>query len=228
MSLVELKGASKTYGRNNGVEALKPTSLNIEVGEYVAIIGKSGSGKTTLLNLIAGLDHPTAGAVLVDGRDIGRLKENGRARWRAQSLGIVFQFFQLLPTITTLDNILLAMSLNPRSPARGRSKRARALLELVGMAGEAERFPPTLSGGQQQRAAIARALSNDPELLVLDEPTGSIDSDSTEGLLRVLDELHARGRTLVVVTHDPDVAARAVRRIKLHDGMVVSDSRKAS
>jgi putative ABC transport system ATP-binding protein len=223
MALVELKGASKTYGRDNGVQALKPTDLVIEAGEYVAIVGKSGSGKTTLLNLIAGLDNPSGGEVLVEGRDVGRLSENGRAKWRAGALGIVFQFFQLLPTITTRDNLLLAMSLNPASPKDGRAERATALLQMVGLEPEADRFPSTLSGGQQQRAAIARALANDPPLLVLDEPTGSIDSESTQGLLGVLADLHAQGRTLLVVTHDPDVAARARRRVTLRDGEIISD-----
>jgi len=223
MALVELKGASKTYGRANIVRALKPTDLVIEAGEYVAIIGKSGSGKTTLLNLIAGLDNPSAGEVLVEGRDVGKLSENGRAKWRARSLGIVFQFFQLLPTITTRDNLLLAMSLNPAAPRSGRRERAEALLTMVGLGPEADRFPSTLSGGQQQRAAIARALANDPPLLVLDEPTGSIDSESTQGLLAVLKDLHAQGRTVLVVTHDPDVAASARRRVTLRDGEIISD-----
>ena len=223
MSLVELKGASKTYGRANAVPALKPTDLVIEAGEYVAIVGKSGSGKTTLLNLIAGLDNPSSGTVVVEGQDIGRLNENKRAKWRSRSLGIVFQFFQLLPTITTRDNLLLAMSLNRASPKDKWPERAQELLRMVGIEPEADRFPSTLSGGQQQRAAIARALANDPPLLVLDEPTGSIDSESTAGLLEVLDALHAKGRTLLVVTHDPDVAARAHRRITLRDGLIVSD-----
>ena len=223
MPLVELKGASKTYGRANDVPALKPTDLIIEAGEYVAIVGKSGSGKTTLLNLIAGLDNPSSGTVVVEGQDIGRLNENKRAKWRSRSLGIVFQFFQLLPTITTRDNLLLAMSLNRASPKDKRPERAQELLRMVGIEPEADRFPSTLSGGQQQRAAIARALANDPPLLVLDEPTGSIDSESTAGLLEVLDALHAKGRTLLVVTHDPDVAARADRRITLRDGLIVSD-----
>ena len=228
MPLVELKGASKTYGRGNEVQALKATDLAIEAGEYVAIVGKSGSGKTTLLNLIAGLDNPSSGTVSVEGEDIGRLSESRRAKWRSRSLGIVFQFFQLLPTITTLDNLLLAMSLNPASPKGHRTDRARTLLSSVGLDAEADRFPPTLSGGQQQRAAVARALANDPPLLVLDEPTGSIDSEATEGLLQVLDELHAEGRTLLVVTHDADVAARARRRITLRDGVIVSDEAVAA
>jgi putative ABC transport system ATP-binding protein len=224
MPLIELKRASKSYGREAKVDALRPLDLEIAEGEYVAVVGKSGSGKTTLLNLVAGLDSATSGEVVVEGQDVSRLSENGRAKWRARSLGIVFQFFQLLPSISVLDNILLAMSLNPRGARRDNRARALELLRLVGIENESGRFPPTLSGGQQQRAAIARALSNDPPLLVLDEPTGSIDSEATEDLLRVLDELNARGRTLLVVTHDDDVAARAKRRITLRDGAVVADT----
>ncbi len=226
---IELKGAAKAYGALAAGYALRPTDLTIGAGEYVAIVGKSGSGKSTLLNLIAGLDHATSGQVRVEGQDLAQLSENRRARWRGGRLGIVFQFYQLLPSISVLDNLLLAMSLAPRRKRGGPSARNRALalLGLVGIAPLADRTPGTLSGGQQQRAAIARALANDPPLLLLDEPTGSIDSDATLEVLAVLDDLHRRGATLVVVTHDPDVAARAGRRITLRDGAVVGDESAA-
>ena len=226
-ALIDLKGAAKAYGPIEAGYALRPTDLAIHAGEYVAIVGKSGSGKSTLLNLIAGLDAATGGQVLVEGQDLARLSENGRARWRAGSLGIVFQFYQLLPSISVLDNLLLAMSLAPRRAKGSAKARARALLDQVGIGAQADRLPATLSGGQQQRAAIARALANDPPLLLLDEPTGSIDSDATTGVLAVLDDLHRRGSTLVVVTHDADVAARASRRVTLHDGAVAADERAA-
>jgi putative ABC transport system ATP-binding protein len=213
--LIDLQGAAKAYGPLEGGYALRPTDLSIGAGDYVAIVGKSAS----------------AGQVRVEGQDLARLSENGRALWRGGRLGIVFQFYQLLPSISVLDNLLLAMSLAPRrAPLRETATpraRALALLERVGVAGLADRLPGTLSGGQQQRAAIARALANDPPLLLLDEPTGSIDSDATLGVLAVLDDLHRRGSTLVVVTHDADVAARAGRRITLRDGAVAGDEGSA-
>lgn len=230
-AVIELKGAAKAYGSAAVGYALRPTDLTIRSGEYVAIMGKSGSGKSTLLNLIAGLDSASAGQVLVEGQDLARLNENGRARWRSGALGIVFQFYQLLPSISVLDNLLLAMSLAPRRGSRPTAgaprKRAQALLEQVGLGALANRLPGTLSGGQQQRAAIARALANDPPLLLLDEPTGSIDSEATLAVLAVLDDLHRQGSTLVVVTHDADVAARAGRRITLRDGAVSCDEAAA-
>ncbi len=223
MPLIELRGTCKAYAREIHGYALGPIDLGVETGEYVAIVGKSGSGKTTLLNLIAGLDSPTRGDVHVDGQDIPRLSENVRARWRRSSIGVVFQFYQLLPTISVLDNLLLTMSLAARPIKGSRKDRAMALLASVGIEAQAHRLPPTLSGGQQQRAAIARALVNEPALLLMDEPTGSIDSEATAGILDLMDEFHRAGRTLVVITHDDDVAARAARRITLHDGQIAAD-----
>lgn len=228
MSLIELRGASKAYAREEFGYALGPIDLSVGNGEYVAIVGKSGSGKTTLLNLVAGLDNPTRGDVHVDGQNIPRLSENARARWRRGSVGVVFQFYQLLPTISVLDNLLLAMSLASKPTKGSRKDRAQALLASVGIEAQANRLPPTLSGGQQQRAAIARALVNDPALLLMDEPTGSIDSEATAGVLDLMDGLHRAGRTLVVITHDDDVAARATRRITLHDGHIASDDMRAA
>ncbi|MEZ5996154.1 MAG: ABC transporter ATP-binding protein [Hyphomonadaceae bacterium] len=228
MALIELDGACKAYGKRALGYALQPTTLNVDEGEYVAITGKSGSGKTTLLNLIAGLDTPTSGSVIVSGRQVPKLSEGARARWRSSSVGVVFQFYQLLPAISIIDNILLAMSLSARPIKGDRGARARELVRLVGIEGEAHRLPSSLSGGQQQRAAIARALANEPPLLLMDEPTGSIDSESTESVLGLLDNLHAQGRTIVVVTHDDDVARRAGRQLTLHDGGLVADVRRAA
>lgn len=226
--MIELRGACKAYAREELGYALCPIDLSVGEGEYVAIVGKSGSGKTTLLNLIAGLDNPTRGDVHVDGQNIPRLSENARARWRRGSVGVVFQFYQLLPTISVQDNLLLAMSLASKPTKGNRKDRARALLATMGIEAQANRLPPTLSGGQQQRAAIARALVNDPALLLLDEPTGSIDSEATAGVLDLMDGLHRAGRTLVVITHDDDVAARAARRITLHDGHIVADDTRSA
>lgn len=221
--LIEIRGACKAFSSGSGGFALHPTHLTIGTGDYVAIVGKSGSGKSTLVNLIAGLDLATRGEVVVGGQDLAKLRESGRARWRSGTLGVVFQFYQLLPTLSILDNILLAMSLKSGPRLRCPVEHARDLLDRVGLAALADRLPSTLSGGQQQRAAIARALANNPPLLLMDEPTGSIDSEATQDVLALLDDLHARGRTLVVVTHDEDVAARAARRVTLRDGAVVSD-----
>lgn len=228
MSLIELRGACKAYAREELGYALGPIDLSVGNGEYVAIVGKSGSGKTTLLNLVAGLDNPTRGDVHVDGQSIPRLSENARARWRRGSVGVVFQFYQLLPTISVLDNLLLAMSLASKPIKGSRKDRARALLASVDIEAQAGRLPPTLSGGQQQRAAIARALVNDPALLLMDEPTGSIDSEATAGVLDLMDGLHRAGRTLVVITHDDDVASRAARRITLHDGHIAADESRVT
>jgi putative ABC transport system ATP-binding protein len=225
MALIRLAAAAKSYGP---IFALRPTTLAIDAGEYVAIVGKSGSGKSTLLNLVAGLDNATEGSVTVEDQDLARLSEGRRAKWRGRALGVVFQFYQLLPTITVLDNILLAMSLSKAPGVKRTKARALELLETVGLGPQANRLPPTLSGGQQQRAAIARALANDPALLLMDEPTGSIDSEATRDVLALLDALNAKGRTLIVVTHDEDVAARARRRIMLRDGAVVSDEHGAN
>jgi putative ABC transport system ATP-binding protein len=202
--------------------------LNLEIahGEFVAVVGRSGSGKTTLLNLLAGIDRPTAGAVRVAGADIGLLSEDGLAAWRGDNVGLVFQFFQLLPTLTVAENVMLPMDFAGHIPTGARADRAMRLLERVGIADQANKLPATLSGGQQQRAAIARALANDPPLLLADEPTGNLDSATASAVLELFGELNAEGRTIVVVSHELDISAMASRHVTLQDGRVVDDSLK--
>jgi putative ABC transport system ATP-binding protein len=201
--------------------ALRDVSLEGRRGEMVAITGKSGSGKSTLLNLISGIDRPSRGTILVDGVSPATLTENELAIWRGRSIGVVFQFFQLLPTLTVLENVVLPMDFCNTYPARERDCRARALLERVGIADQADKFPATLSGGQQQRAAIARALANDPPLLVADEPTGNLDSQTSQSIFRLFRELAEAGKTVVVVTHESDFAGLFDTAISLQDGAVI-------
>ncbi|HWN71320.1 MAG TPA: ABC transporter ATP-binding protein [Haliangium sp.] len=224
-AIVELTAATKSFAVPGGqaFHALRGISLRIDAGEYVAVLGKSGSGKSTLINLIAGLDRPTAGEVQVAGARLARMSENQLASWRGGNLGVVFQFFQLLPTLTIEENIVLAMDFVGKIPAARRRPRARELLALVGLADQAPKLPSTLSGGQQQRAAIARALANEPALLVADEPTGNLDSETAAAVSALFRTLVQEGKTLLVVTHDASVARDAHRVIRLQDGLVAAD-----
>ena len=228
-TLIELRDVSKCYDRPDGpsFDALKTVSCSIAGSGMTAVVGRSGSGKSTLLHLVAGLDRPSAGSVRVSGVTLGSLGEDRLAKWRGAEVGVVFQFFQLLPTLTVLENLLLAMDFVGSVPSRDRRSRALALLDRVGVADQANKLPGALSGGQQQRAAIARALANDPKLLVADEPTGNLDTDSAATVLDLLTALAGDGRAVVVVTHDEDFAARADRLIRLSDGMIVEDTAKA-
>ena len=229
-AIVALDDAAKSYALRGGqaVPALRGVSLRIAAGDYVAILGKSGSGKSTLLNLIAGLDRPTSGRVQVAGEHLAGLGENQLARWRGRNLGVVFQFFQLLPTLTAAENILIAMDFVGKIPATRRRDRARELLDLVGLADQAGQLPGTLSGGQQQRAAIARALANDPPLLLADEPTGNLDTETAADVDALFHRLTRQGKTLVIVTHDASLARGAHRVVRLQDGAVVADEVQAS
>jgi ABC-type lipoprotein export system ATPase subunit len=210
------------------IPALRGVSFSIQRGEFVAVVGPSGSGKSTLLNLIAAVDRVSSGDVVIDGRSIHRLNETERARWRGTSLGIVFQFFQMLPTMTLLANVMLPMELAGRYSPTQRRKRASELLERVGLADHIHKLPSRVSGGQQQRAAIARALANDPPLILGDEPTGNLDSGSAEVIFRLFSELAAAGTTVLMVTQDEELAARMPRRITLAEGQVVGDSAEAA
>lgn len=225
--LIAVRDVSKAYrpGQENSV-ALRGVSLSIDEGEFLAIIGPSGSGKSTLLNLMAGLDKPTTGSIEVRGREITTMDEDSLARWRGETLGIVFQFFQLLPTLTALENVTLAMELAGRHRGERRSQ-ALDRLARVGLADLADHLPSELSGGEQQRVAIARALANDPPLLLADEPTGNLDSATGERIIDLLIELNARGMTIVLVTHELGLAKRAKRVVRMVDGRVVSDERPA-
>ncbi len=224
-SLIELKDVVKTYHSTAGsFTALKGIDLEIRRGEFVSIVGKSGCGKTTLINMLTGIDRPTGGEIFVGGTPVHHLNEGQLAIWRGANLGIVFQFFQLLPTLTVLENVRLPMDFcNKYTPAE-RNKRALHLLDLVGMAGQAYKLPRWLSGGQQQSAAIARALANDPQILITDEPTGNLDSRTAEQVFSLLKQLAADGKTILMVTHDADLARQASRTIQLADGEIVNYS----
>lgn len=204
-------------------DALKNIDLHIEQGEHVAIVGKSGSGKSTLLNMLTGIDHPSQGTVKINSTDVHTLNESRLAEWRGKNVGIVFQFFQLIPTLTISENILLAMDFVNVIPGRERAKRAGALLAQVGISQHADKLPAALSGGEQQRAAIARALANDPPILVADEPTGNLDSKTTEAIQRLFADLVKNGKTVIVVTHENISHSEYSRIISLSDGAVVSD-----
>jgi putative ABC transport system ATP-binding protein len=223
---IQVSDVVKTYPLGGGeVLAVDHLSLDIAQGEFVAIVGRSGSGKTTLLNLLAGIDRPTAGTVHAAGADLGRLSESGLAAWRGHNVGLVFQFFQLLPTLTVAENVMLPMDFAKTIPTGKRRPRALELLDQVGVADQADKLPAALSGGQQQRAAIARALTNDPPLLLADEPTGNLDSATAEAVLALFGGLHAEGRTIVVVTHERDIRSIVGREVTLVDGRVVTDER---
>ncbi|MEV0168226.1 ABC transporter ATP-binding protein [Nonomuraea fuscirosea] len=222
--MIEITDVVKAYPLGEGeVVAADRLSLSIGAGEFVAVVGRSGSGKTTLLNLLAGIDRPSAGTVRVSGTDLGALSESALAEWRGRNVGLVFQFFQLLPTLTVAENVMLAMDFAAAIPAVRRRDRALELLDRVGIGDQAGKLPSTLSGGQQQRAAIARALANDPPLLLADEPTGNLDSHTAGAVLDVFAGLNAEGRTIVVVSHERDIRSVVDREIVLVDGRVVAD-----
>jgi putative ABC transport system ATP-binding protein len=225
-SAIQVRDVVKAYPLSAGeVLAGDHLSLDVAQGEFVAIVGRSGSGKTTLLNLLAGIDRPTSGTVQAAGVDLGSLTESGLAAWRGRNVGLVFQFFQLLPTLTVVENVMLPMDFARQIPVRERRPRALGLLDQVGVADQVDKLPATLSGGQQQRAAIARALANDPPLLLADEPTGNLDSATAEAVLALFAGLNAEGRTIVVVTHERDIRSIVGREVTLVDGRVVTDER---
>jgi putative ABC transport system ATP-binding protein len=220
--LVRVTDVTKVY--QGGITgALNGVSLSVEQGEFTAVMGPSGSGKSTLLNLIAGLDRPTSGSVLVRGIELGRLGETGLARFRRDHVGFVFQFFHLLPNLTALENVLIPAQLKGRESA---DARGRKLLETLGIPEVADRYPAKLSGGQQQRVAIARALINNPTLLLADEPTGALDTRSGDQVMDLLAQLHRDGQTILLVTHDAKLATRhASRVVSVMDGKIVDDAR---
>jgi putative ABC transport system ATP-binding protein len=223
---IEVRDVVKTYPLGAAeVVALDHLSLTIAHGEFAAVVGRSGSGKTTLLNLLAGIDRPTSGTVRVAGADLGALSESELASWRGENVGLVFQFFQLLPTLTVIENVMLPMDFAKKIPVAERRDRAQQLLERVGIGDQADKVPTTLSGGQQQRAAVARALANDPPLLLADEPTGNLDSVTATAVLDVFADLNAAGQTIVVVTHERDIRAIVGREVTLVDGRVAGRER---
>ncbi|MGH2542203.1 MAG: ABC transporter ATP-binding protein [Ardenticatenaceae bacterium] len=225
--LIDLRGVVKEYESAAGTfQALRGVDMQVDQGEFVAVVGKSGSGKSTLINMITGIDRPTSGEVLVGDTAVHTLKEGKLAQWRGRNLGVVFQFFQLLPTLTVVENVMLPMDFCDMYARRERHKRAMHLLELVEMTEHANKLPSATSGGQQQRVAIARALANDPPILVADEPTGNLDSTTAEAIFQLFNDLVAQeNKTILMVTHDTDLIRRVTRAIIVHDGELVRELR---
>ena len=222
--LIGLRNVTKAYEVAGGeFVALKGIDMQVGAGEFVAVVGKSGSGKSTLINMITGIDNPTSGEVWVASTPVHGLDQEQLAVWRGKNVGVVFQFFQLLPTLTVMENIVLPMDFCNSFPQRERNARAMSLLEKVGIAEQADKLPANLSGGQQQRAAIARALANDPQILVADEPTGNLDSHTSDAVMQLFADLAAEGKTVVMVTHERDLSRFFTRTIMLSDGAIVSN-----
>jgi putative ABC transport system ATP-binding protein len=219
--MISLNHVSKTYETPAGkFIALNNIDLHIRAGEFVGVVGKSGSGKSTLLNMVAGIDRPSSGSVAVAGTEVHALSENNLAAWRGRNVGFVFQFFQLLPTLTAAENVMLPMDFSKSIPLRERRKRAISLLDRVGVERHADKLPATLSGGEQQRVAIARALANEPPLVLADEPTGNLDSITATEILDLFRDMANRGTTVVIATHEADIARVIDRKIEISDGKI--------
>jgi len=222
--LIDLQQVSKTYHTPAGdFPALKEIDLKIDTGEFVSVVGKSGSGKSTLINMITGIDRPSAGSIYVGDQAIHNLGEGPMAEWRGRNVGVIFQFFQLLPMLSCLENIMLPMDFRNLYTPKERKERALHLLEQVEMAEHAYKLPSEVSGGQQQRVAIARALANDPPILTADEPTGNLDSKTADSIFHLFEELIGEGKTILMVTHDNELANRVNRTITLADGEIVDE-----
>lgn len=220
--LIELAAVEKVFATGKvEYRALRGVDLSIAPGEMVAVVGPSGSGKSTILNMITGIDHPTSGTVTFDGQRLDQLSEEQLAVWRGENVGIIFQFFQLLPTLSALENAVLPLDFLRRGSKRDRVDRARRNLELVGLSDKVDHLPSELSGGEQQRVAIARSLAADPRLIVGDEPTGNLDTATAGEMFDLLLRLNTEGKTILFVTHDPELAARASHVIEIRDGLVV-------
>ena len=225
-ALIALSGVSKSYQSGAGeFTALSGIDLSIARGEFLVVVGQSGSGKSTMLSLLAGIDRPTDGTIVIDGVEVHALSERRLSEWRGKAIGVVFQFFQLLPTLTVRENVMLPMDFCRIGTEQQRRERSLELLERLGIADQANKLPSRLSGGQQQRVAIARALVNKPSLLLADEPTGNLDSRNAGALLELLQELAEHGQTVVMVTHDQAARDRATQSITLADGRIVESRR---
>ncbi|MCL1854994.1 MAG: ABC transporter ATP-binding protein [Clostridia bacterium] len=225
---IELRNISKAYGNHTRERlAVKNVTAAFQCGEFTVIAGKSGSGKSTLLNMLSGIDRPTEGEVLHGETRLGDISENELARWRGKNVGIVFQFFQLIPTLTVLENVLLPMDFCNITPAAQRRAKARNLLERMGVIQYADCLPSTISGGEQQRAAVARSLANDPPFIIADEPTGNLDTGNAESIVGLFREMAFEGKGVVMVTHNHEIAAVADRVLQLRNGELVSDERVA-
>jgi putative ABC transport system ATP-binding protein len=223
--LIDLRAVVKDYVTDAGpFRALDGVDLQVDRGEFISVVGRSGCGKSTLMNMITGIDRATAGTVTVEGQDLAHLSEGRVAEWRGRTVGVIFQFFQLLPTLTVVENVMLPMDFVGLWTPHERHVRAMDLLERVGMADQADKLPSSTSGGQQQRAAIARALANDPPLLVADEPTGNLDSSTADVVFELFDAFVRQGRTIVTVTHDAELAKRTRRIVHMADGRILDGS----
>jgi putative ABC transport system ATP-binding protein len=223
-NLVEIKDVYKSFPVGDGeVTVLKGISFDVDNGEFVSIVGPSGNGKTTLLNMITGIDRPTGGEVIVTGKEIHNMSENKLAAWRGKHVGIVFQFFQMLPSLSLLQNIILPMDFAKKYKRREKRERAMHLLEIVGLADQANKLPSMVSGGQQQRAAIARALANDPDLMVADEPTGNLDTRTANDVFDLFLKLVDEGKTMLMVTHNKELSRRVPRVVEITNGKITRD-----
>jgi putative ABC transport system ATP-binding protein len=221
---IELKKIVKQYnGSGKLFSALKGIDLNFISGGFTAIIGKSGSGKSTILNILAGIDRPSSGEIYVDNIALHNLTESETAKWRGKNIGIVFQFFQLIPTLTVLENVMLPMDFIGKYPVKERRVRAKDLLHTVDILPQIDKLPSSLSGGEQQRVAIARALANDPKIILADEPTGNLDTKTSEEIFELFQRLVQNNKTVVMVTHNQDFAKRVDRTIELKDGLIIND-----
>lgn len=223
-SIIQVKDVVKNFKVGDGeVTILKGISFDVKPGEFVSVVGPSGNGKSTLLNMITGIDRPSAGQVVVTGREVHKMSENQLASWRGENVGIIFQFFQMLPALSLMQNVILPMDFANKYTAKERRERAMHLLDIVGLADQAEKLPSMVSGGQQQRAAIARALANDPPLLVADEPTGNLDSRTAADVFDLFTNLVNQGKTMLMVTHDKELARRVPRVVEITDGRITRD-----
>ena len=208
------------------ITVLKGINFQVVPGEFISIVGPSGNGKSTLLNMITGIDHPSEGEVIVTGKPVHTMSENQLAKWRGEYVGIIFQFFQMLPALSLLQNVILPMDFLKKRTVKERKERAMALLDMVGLADQAIKLPSQVSGGQQQRAAIARALANDPPLIIADEPTGNLDSKTSDAVFAVFEQLVSEGKTMLLVTHSRSLAAQMPRIVEIRDGQIFSDKKK--
>ena len=224
LPIVEIKDVVKSFRvGSSDIPILKGISFQVKQGEFLSIVGPSGNGKSTLLNMITGIDRPSSGEIVVTGRRVDKMSEDKLAAWRGEQVGIIFQFFQMLPALSLLQNVMLPMDLAGKYKPRERRERASHLLEIVGLADQMSKLPSTVSGGQQQRAAIARALANDPALLVADEPTGNLDSRTSQDVFELFSEVVTQGKTLLMVTHDKELAQRVPRVVEILDGRITRD-----
>ena len=222
--IVDVKDVIKRFPvGDTEITVLKGISFQVHEGEFLSIVGPSGNGKSTLLNMITGIDRPSEGKVTVLGEPVHEMSENALARWRGENVGIIFQFFQMLPALTLLNNVILPMDLASKYSPKERRQRAMHLLDIVGLADQAHKLPSMVSGGQQQRAAVARALANDPALLVGDEPTGNLDTASAQMVFDLFSDLVDEGKTVLMVTHDKELAHQVPRKIEIMDGHITRD-----